>query len=494
MAGSPRLSAAHRTHGDAALIAALCAGCAGDPAASDASFGDGFLWGAAVSGFQVDPGCPTMDAALCEDRGSDWYQWVSDPELVADPSTYGSGQPLSDGPGHWELYNDDFDRAADELGLNSMRVSLEWSRLFPSAPPVEADTPEELAEHADPVAVAAYHDYLQALLDRGLTPMVTLNHYTLPLWIHDGKGCHADLETCSPRGWMDSDETVRRIAEYAGFCAAEYGDKVDLWATINEPMAIVLSGYMVPTADRTNPPGTGGADAGVAVMFAMAEAHAAMYDAVHANDSTASVGAVPNLAAVQPDDPDDPLDVQAAEHCDYVYNRAYLNATVRGEVDRDLDGVAEETRPDLAGRMDFIGVNYYTRLVVGGIAVPLFSGYAWTDFVPLTVWDEYAEGIGDVVRLADEYGAPIYITENGTPDLEGAETRFLPPHLDALWEAQQGGVDLRGYYFWSLIDNYEWNHGMNLRFGLYEVDVDTKERVLRPIGEAYAQVARSNAP
>jgi beta-galactosidase len=464
----------------------LLLACADAPAEGPAGFPDDFLWGAAMAGFQVDPGCPTLPAEDCEDRGSDWYQWVTDPELVADASTHVSGQPLSDGPGHWELYAEDYDRAADALGLDSLRISLEWSRLFPDAPPPDADTPEELALYADADAVAAYHDQLDALAARGLRPMVTLNHYTLPLWIHDGKGCHADLESCSPRGWMDGEETVRRIGEYAAFCAWEYGAQVDLWATLNEPLAVVLAGYMLPTAERTNPPGTGGADAGVAVLYAMAEGHAAMYDAVHAHDPVASVGAVPNLAAVQPDDPEDPEDLEAVEHFDHVYNRAFLDATVYGELDLDLDGAADASRPDLAGRMDFIGVNYYTRIVVAGIAVPLFGDYAWTDFVPLTTWDEYPEGLGEVATLAGEYGTPVYITENGTPDLEGAEERFLGPHLDSLRAAVDAGVDVRGYYFWSLIDNYEWNHGMDMRFGLYEVDPQTKARSLRPIGEAYA--------
>lgn len=480
-----------------ALLLALATACKhstpdSGQTAGGTPFPDGFRWGAALSGFQADPGCPTMRAEQCEDRHSDWYQWVTDPDLIADPSTHLSGEPLADGPGHWELYPDDFALAADDLNLGAIRVSIEWSRLFPNDPG-DVTTVEGLAAKADPDAVAAYDAYFDAIQEAGMTPLVTLNHYTLPLWIHDGKGCHEDIGACSPRGWLEGDRMVDAIALYAGYCARTFGDRVKLWATLNEPLAVVLGGYVMPTADRTNPPGIVDIDLAVQVLETMEHAHAAMYDQIHANDSDASVGVVTNLIAVKAEDPNNADDVRAAQHLDYLMNQAFLNATIDGTLDTNLDGTPDETDPSLSGRMDWVGINYYTRVTVRGLSVPLFPSYPITDFYPTNLWEEYPEGIREVSdEVATRWGLPIYITENGTDDLDNAADRFLLPHLEALHRAIDDGADVRGYFVWTLMDNYEWNHGMSLKFGLYEVDVDTKERTPRPWASIYSEIARSN--
>lgn len=479
----------------------LLVACTGDKADSAVpgllvTFPDDFLWGTAVAGFQVEAGCPTVAAEVCEDRASDWYQWVTDPELIAENGTYLSGDPMSSAPGHYELYAEDLALAADGLGTNAFRTSIEWSRLFPDAGAEAAGTVEALRDHADPVALAYYHAYFAAIRAAGLTPLVTLNHYTLPLWIHDGKACHADPLGCADRGWMDLERMRPAIALYSAFCAEEFGDAIDLWATENEPLAIVLAGYLLPSPDRTNPPGIGDAATAFSVAFNLIEGHAAMYDAVKAYDTVdadgdghaSSVGLVANLVAVAPLDPESALDRAGAVDADYVYNRLFLEGAINGLLDRDVDGVAEESRPDLAGRMDYLGVNYYTRITVRGLSVPLF-GYPKFDFYPEVFWEEYPEGIAEVLALGASYGVPVVITENGTmsPTEESGDT-FLRPHVEAIRGAIGDGVDVRGYFYWSLIDNYEWNHGMGIRMGLYEVDPVTKARALRPIGQTYAEI------
>ena len=482
---------------------AACAACAAPPddSAAASGFPKGFLWGTAVAGFQVEAGCPTLPAETCEDRNSDWYQWVTDPDLIAERGNYLAGDPMSSSPGHYELYDSDFDIAAS-LGTNAFRTSIEWSRLFPDGAAESATTVEELAVYADPVALSYYNDYFDSMLAHGLTPLVTLNHYTLPLWIHDGKACHDDPDGCTNRGWLDLARIKPAIALYSGFCAREFGDRVDWWATQNEPLAIVLSGYLLPGEDRTNPPGVTRPDLGIPVAFNLAEGHAAMYDAVKANDTfdadgdgaASLVGAVPNLVAVKPLDADNPTDVNGAANLDYVYNRIYLNATVNGDFDRDLDGVAEEHRDDIAGRMDYIGVNYYTRITVRGLSGPLFADYPVTDFYPEVVWEEYPAGIADVVNLANSYGLPSVITENGTQPTDDSGEVFLRPHLQALLGAMDAGADVRGYFYWSLMDNYEWNHGTELKFGMYAVDPVTKARTARPIADTYASIIKDGAP
>ena len=473
----------------------------------DKGFGKGFLFGTATAGFQVDMGCPTLPASECADKNSDWYAFVTDPKMVADSANHLVGQdPAVVGPGEWELYPHDFDLAKDTLHDNAFRMSIEWSRIFPTST-VGVSGYDALKKIASAQAIAHYHAVFAALKARGLKPLVTLNHYTLPLWIHDGVGCHTDFAHCAPRGWLDHDTIVHEIAKYAGFVAREFGGQVDLWATLNEPFAVLLSGYVEPSAQRTNPPAVFLQSAAAKQVFtSMIDAHAAMYDAVKANDTVdadgdgtaAKVGLVYNMSPVAPADPSSKLDQEAAQNVFYLWNLAFLDAVAKGEYDPTLSN-QPTLKPSLAGRMDFIGINYYVRIVVEGTpeaALPDLSPLS--TFNPLSLkTDVYPEGIYDMVKLVhDRYHLPSIITENdGTRVSDGdlqAEISNQVQELEWLQKAREDGLGVQGWFYWSLMDNYEWNHGMDMRFGLYAVDPSDPNKTRTP-RETVPLVARIDA-
>jgi beta-galactosidase len=459
---------------------ALCA-CSATPAPTP-TFRKGFLWGASIAGFQVDMGCPTLGAD-CVDPASDWYQFVNGKAELADLSSIMSFEPLSNGPGHWELYAQDYARAKADMGLSAIRLSIEWSRIFPTST-AGLEGFDALKAKADPKAVATYHAMFAALKAQGLGVMVTLNHYTLPLWIHDGVACHKDLAGCSPRGWLDKATTVREVAKYAGFVAREFGGEVDTWATLNEPFAVVLPGFLLPGKDRVNPPGVSlQFEAARQVMLAMIEAHARMYDAVKANDTVdadgdgtaAWVGLVYSTTPIKPKNPDDARDQKAAQNAYYLYNLAFLDGAIDGALDPDLDGVKDPIRDDLKGRMDWLGINYYTRTVVKWApALTDLSKLATIDVLDIQPFTDDPAGLTEVaLDLHQRYKLPMIVTENGAvdPNDDGTAPRWISRHLQALGKATSQGADVRGYFYWSLIDNYEWNQGMTPRFGLYAVDI-----------------------
>jgi beta-glucosidase/6-phospho-beta-glucosidase/beta-galactosidase len=487
----------HRAAAAAALLFAACK-------PPGLAFPDGFLWGTAGAGFQVDMGCPS---APCDDPNSDWWQWTHS-EVTRAKALVSADRP-EDGPGEWEMYEADAD-LAKAMGHNAFRLSIEWSRIFPNSTE-SATTPEEIAARADAAAVQRYHKLFAALKQRGLKPLVTLHHYTMPLWVHDGIACHQDKRNCAQRGWM-GDTVIAEIAKYAGFCAREFGGEVDLWATLNEPFAVVLSGFLAfpgVTAERTNPPGIADVPAAVAALNRMIVAHARMYDAVRAGDTRdadgdgkpAQVGVVHAIAAVKGETPDRPEDAEAARRTSYVFNEVFLNGTIRGEMDEDLDGVRDAPRADLADRMDFIGVNYYTRVTVQATTFPLYDDpntpgddYPMLTFLPVQVWEDYPAGIGEAVRLAGSYARPVIITENGADDPEGVDKapKYLVAHLRELHKAIQQGADVRGYFYWSLVDNFEWSQGFKVKMGLYRYDGAARARTAKAAADAYAQIAKSN--
>jgi beta-glucosidase/6-phospho-beta-glucosidase/beta-galactosidase len=339
---------------------------------------------------------------------------------------------------------------------------------------------------------------------QGLTPFVTLDHYTLPSWLHDAYGCHVDITTCTRRGWLDHDRILHEMAKYAGFVGREFGGEIDRYATLNEPLtAVVLAGFLFQTAQRSNPPGvvlkTGEAKA---AYRAMVEAHARVYDAVKAADTVdadgdgvaARVGIVYNLQAVSPDDPTNKQDVTGAGNLAYLENQMFLDGAAKGLFDANLDG-AQVQRDDLARRMDFIGVNYYARTIAQGTPSSIFP-----DVSPLLTFDlltikydyDYPRGIYEVLQFAKRYGVPLVISETGAAD--------DPPDHMASWivrtltwvkRAMRAGVPVEGYFVWTLMDNYEWNHGMSIRLGVYAVDKNDpqKGRVARSAVGVYGRIA-----
>jgi beta-glucosidase/6-phospho-beta-glucosidase/beta-galactosidase len=470
-------------------------------------FPKGFLFGTAIAGFQADMGCPSNPPG-CIDPNSDWYQWVTDPSIVNDPAAHVKGEPVTNGPGFYELYPQDLDRAKNELKNGALRLSIEWSRIFPtSTVGIEDETALTAAASAE--NVAWYHQVFAAMKARGLVPLVTLNHYSLPTWIHDAVSCHANIDTCTARGWLDHDTIVHEIAKYAGFVAREFGGDVDLWATLNEPFtAVVVAGFLLPSATRSNPPGVMlRIPEAKQAALTMIDAHARMYDAVKANDTVsadpsrppASVGLVYNLEAVAPSDPEEPADVEGAKNLSYLLNDVFLNACVFGDLDVNLDGKTVR-RDDLAGRMDYIGINYYARLVAKGAASPFpaLSPLLTVSVSTLTNQDyDYPRGVYEVLMHAKKWKVPLYITETGyqDPNDDGRAAAWLIRTLAYAKRAYDDGAPVQGYFWWTLMDNYEWNHGMAFHMGMYGVDPKdpTKARKPRKGAAMYGRIASSGS-
>ena len=221
-----------------------------------------------------------------------------------------------------------------------------------------------------------------------------------------------------------------------------------------------------------------------------------MYDAVKFADrfdadgdgDPAQVGLVFNMIPTIPNKPKKKLDIQAANNMFYLLNQSFLDAACLGLIDEDLDGIAEH-REDLDNRIDFLGINYYFALQVTGVESPILP-----DFSPLTTFTPdsmgaynyfYPEGLFKMVMFVhDRYDLPIYITENGTPlfdeSYQPVWTGYMVSHLMALIQATWEGADVRGYYYWSLMDNYEWNHGMLVKYGLYAVDPADSSKMRTP--------------
>ena len=469
-------------------------------------FPAGFQIGTAIAGFQVDMGCPSVAAATCEDRASDWYQWITTDRIENNPLLFMSKEPPNQGPGFYETYDQDLARAPG----NALRLSIEWSRIFPN-PTFGVDGHDALAAIASKDGVAFYHRLFTSMKAHGLRPFVTVNHYTLPLWIHDGNLCNQSLDDCiaaKKAGWADPDRSriTNEIAKYARFLGEEYGGEVDSWATLNEPFsAVVVAGYLVSTSMRSNPPGLSGPWMSVSgaktAAAAMIEANAKMYDALKAADTrdadgdgkNAEVGIVYSYSDIKANSTSAD-DVHAAADAQYFFHDMFMDGVVNGRLDDNWDhgpGVAP-VRSDLAGRADFIGVNYYFGFNAKKFLAALSFVSKFISFDMTQSFDEnHPHGLHDtLVRVSKRYNKPLYVSETGTKQDDAERgAAWLVATMSDTKRALQEGIDVRGFYAWSLMDNYEWNSGMSWRFGLYAVDPATKARTQRSAALAFATMA-----
>jgi len=420
------------------------------------SFPDSFRFGTATAATQIEGGCTT----------SDWYAFAQQPGRIK-----GGGRPdvACDG---WRRWRDDL-AIQKSLGLGAYRMSIEWARIEPR--------PNEI----DQAALDEYRRMLGAMRDAGIEPMVTLHHFTLPKWLAD-------------RGGLLAEGFHTRLARFARVAAGALGDVCRFWITINEPNVLAAQAYLLGAW----PPARQSPTEALRAHHRMLAAHVAAYRALKdVLGDDAQVGVAHHLRLAQPARPESSADRMMAHVFARVFNDSFALATCTGRMYGPLDVLV--TGPEgfrvaeARGTQDFFGINYYSRDVVRfspGHAAELFAERSVPPGVEVSDlgWEVYPEGLGMIVRAwAQRSGVPVYITENGIADAtDSRRGPFLVRHLAQLARAIADGVDVRGYFHWSLLDNFEWAEGYGPRFGLVEVDYATQDRRIRDSGHLYAKIAR----
>jgi beta-glucosidase/6-phospho-beta-glucosidase/beta-galactosidase len=490
----------------AAIVLLAVALLAAAPSASAArKLPKGFLWGVATAGFQneMGPGSPS-------DTGSDWWVWSHDADNIA--AHHVSGDLPENGPSGWTSYAKDVALASRTLHANAYRMSIEWSRIFPRST-AGAQSIAELDPLADQSALAHYRAQLTAIRKAGMTPFVTLQHFTLPLWIHDPiaarnafKGLGPDDPPPTgfgPAGWLDP-QTAVEFGKYAGYVAAKLGDLVDYWMPINEPNVVAVQGYLNVAGVFASwfPPGVFSFRSVLQVLTQQELGNAAAYDAIKKQDPTSHVGVVQHMIAFRAAKPGSALDRRGAQHADNLFNRAFLDAAIKGEYDANGDGAidASERHPELAHRADFVGVNYYRAGTVTGLDKPLSAAIPAYDFIPKVQyskkdcpsrcsdlgWEIRPAGLRDAIRTAADYRLPVYVTETGIADArDRLRPMYLRDHAMVIRDAVRAGADVRGFFHWTLTDNFEWADGFGPKFGLF-----TRARKPRPSAMVFADLRK----
>jgi beta-glucosidase len=364
------------------------------------------------------------------------------------------------------------------LGLNGLRLSLEWSRL----------EPEE--GHWEAAVLARYRQMLMGLRARGIEPLVTLHHFTDPLWL-------------TAQGGFASDKAVALFTRFVRHCVEALGDLCDFWCTVNEPNIYALMGYLLGTF----PPGRKGDFANAArVLGNLLRAHAAAYHVLHAAQPQARVGLAHQLRLFDPLRPHNPLDRASVAAQDYGFNGLVLGALGAGRVRAPL-GLLMGDLGAVRDTFDYVGLNYYSRETVrfdllrpGELfgrriirpGAELMDGGASAELRE-TFGEIYPDGMRRALLRVARLGRPVYVTENGVAD---ATDRHRPAALvrtlAALHHAMRQGVSVRGYYHWSLLDNFEWAEGWLPRFGLFALDHETQTRTPRPSAALYGELCRVN--
>lgn len=416
--------------------------------ASELTFPADFEFGVATAAYQVEGHIE-----------NDWSAWER-----SRPLKHSAGRAVD----HWNRYQSDYQLARD-VGAGAFRISLEWARIEPER------------GRFDEKALDAYRTRLLAMRAAGLRPVVTLHHFTHPRWFHAATPWHLP-------------ESVSAFRAYARVCSEVLRGLDTLVLTFNEPVVLMLGGYVKGLI----PPGLVEPSLALPALANMARAHVAAREELQAALGPVPVGTSQNMLAFTADRPWHPFDHALVHLAGVAYNHAFLEALCTGTLRVRMPGLFSATSEIGGGRdsLDFVGVNYYTRARMRFVPRrPLFEFYyrdpllrGLTDIG----WEQYPEGFGQLLGEVKRYGLPIWVTENGMDDRRGdRRSEFLHEHWRALLAARAAGADVRGYLYWSLLDNFEWLEGWGPRFGLYHVDFTTLQRTRTPACDYFQTTALS---
>jgi beta-glucosidase len=437
-------------------------------------FPRGFLWGTATASYQIE-GSPLDDGA----SPSIWHEFSHTPGKIRDGT---NGDVACD---HYRRYAHDVVQMQD-LGLKAYRFSISWPRIFP-----EPGRPNQKG-------LDFYARLVDCLLAAGIEPWPTIFHWDEPMWLEK-------------TGGFLRRSAIDHLVEYGACLFSHLGDRVKNWISVNEPSIYASLGYVLGYF----PPGRRNDLSG---MFRCAHhlllAHARLRRVMKDLVSDSRMGMALAQIWISAKDPNSARDRGAADFMDQALNRFFIDpffvgtypSRVLSKIKRHLPRGFENDLSAMKGSMDFAGINYYQRAV-----------YRWSPFQPYThakvynspeaprsaMWEIYAPGIYRLlIRLRNEYSnPPCYITENGfpLPEADGRDPlddperlAYLKDHIALVGKAIEGGVDCRGYFLWTLMDNFEWTFGQAMRFGLLRTDFKTQQRNWRKSAFWYQQVARNN--
>ena len=362
---------------------------------------------------------------------------------------------------HYHRFTDDF-RLLHALGQRAHRLSIEWSRIEPE----EGQIQRGEIDH--------YYAVLDALRGLDIEPWVTLHHFTSPVWF-------------ARRGGFARAENIEAFRRFVERVAKEYGDLVQRWCTINEPTVVAELGHRFGYF----PPRLSDAAVAADVLCNLFRAHAAVAEALRQHARLAPfIGITLAVQAVEPYRPDSPADRELAVRRDAETNGVSFDALRSGVF--SYPGRAPVEIPGLKAASDFVGVQYYSRVrydaETGGPAVP-----DNTRQLSHMAWEVYPEGFGPLLQRAAATGLPVYVTENGMAcDDDRIRVRYIADHLAVVDQVRRAGAELRGYFYWSAMDNFEWNFGYGPKFGLIAVDRTTLTRAPRPSAYFFGEIARAH--
>lgn len=420
------------------------------------AFPDDFVWGVATSSHQVEGGNLNNQWAAWEDRGriksKDYAGFACD---------------------WWRNAEVDFD-LAKSLGVNALRLSVEWSRIEPTE------------GQWDKSALARYRQMLKALHERGIRPFVTLHHFTNPQWFE------------AKRGFANA-ESVGLFQRFTQRVLGALGDLCQDWATFNEPNVYVALGYFLGEF----PPGKKGRVIEAAkVTKNICLAHAAAYRTIHSLQKDANVGWAQHYVVFKPRRPESAIDRWLCGFIQRRFNDNFAEGIQSGRAPFPLNKFGQ-TLPEIKGTCDYVGINYYSRLRVGFEPLSLKTLFVEISVPPhkpqgdsgieVPYGEVYPEGLRQAVEHFASFKKPIYVLENGVPD---RKDRIRPWAIESIVQQMHTllaeGIDLKGYFHWTLADNFEWNEGWHLRFGLFELDPATQIRKARPSAQVYERMIKQS--
>ncbi len=387
------------------------------------------------------------------DHNNNWYEWAQTPGNIADGTS-----PVR-ATDHWNRWGQD-NLLMHELGFPIVRIGLEWSRIEPEPGRYSTE------------ALQRYRDEIGHLVELGIRPLVTLHHFSNPLWLQR-------------MGQFTNPEAVRHFLGFTRVVVDTLKDLVQEWVTVNEPNVYAVQAHLF----GETPPGNRSLRDVRNVLRHMAIAHGFAYRLIHEIDADATVTFAHHMRPFEPLDPRNPVHRAFARFNDWAFQAIVTDAYGLGRFPAILGRAPFSPQR----QVDVAGLNYYTRSAVTGPADGTFPGSAVNDLG----WEIRPSGMVDSARrLHERLGVPVWITENGTCDngdatrLERFRPRYIAEHLAA---ALDSDVPIERYYHWCFVDNWEWSEGESARFGLVHNDFRTQTRTVKPSGRMLSDVVRTGA-